>query len=372
MFKAYKYRLYPNEKQKEQIIQHVGSCRFIYNWALDKKIKMYNTEGKHLSRFELQKELVHKLKKENEWLNDINAQSLLGALINLESAFTGFFRKKGGFPKFKSKKNTIQSFHIPQNCKVDFQNNTVKLPKIKQPVKARLHRKFNGKTKTATISMTRTGKIYISILVDDEKEQPEKQSFDSDSTTGIDVGLTHFATLSNGEKIDNPRLLKNSITRLKVLQKRMSKKKKGSNNRNKARLKVAKQHEKIANQRKDFLHKLSHRLISENQAIAIETLNVTGLMKNHHLAQAISDVSWGEFFRMLEYKAEWHGKTLLRIGQFKPSSKICNVCGHHNHGLTLANRKWHCPGCDTLHDRDINAALNIKNFALQKQNLIMT
>jgi putative transposase len=208
----------------------------------------------------------------------------LSSLINFESAFTKFFREKTGFPNFKSRKNIVQSFSVPQHYEVDFVNNSIKLPKIKHPIKARLHRKFEGKLKTATISVTSTGKFHISILVDDGKKLPNTQTFDDETTLGIDVGITHFATLSDGKKIENPKYLKNSIDRMTVLQKRLSKKQKGSANRNKARLKVAKLHERIRNQRTDFLHKTTSKLISENQAIAVETLNVNGMLKNHHLA----------------------------------------------------------------------------------------
>ncbi|SES77098.1 putative transposase [Methanococcoides vulcani] len=371
MLKAYKYRLYPTEPQKEILLKHIGACRFTYNWALEQKIKAYETDKKHLSRFELQSRLVHELKPGNTWLKEVNSQALLNTLINLESAFTRFFREKKVFPKFKSKKNPMQSFHIPQHYVVDFENNAIKLPKIKQPIMAKLHRKFDGKMKTATVSFTKTGKFYISILVEDGKELPKAQAFDDETTLGIDVGITHFATLSNGKKIENPKHLKNSIKRLGVLQKRLSKKQKGSANRDKARQKVAKIHEKIRNQRNDFLHKTSSKLISENQAIAVESLNVSSMLKNHRLAQAIGDVSWYEFSQLLEYKAQWYEKTLLKIGQFEPSSKICNVCGYHNGEMTLADRKWECPDCSTKHDRDINAAINIKKFALQNQNLLI-
>jgi len=370
MLKAYKYRLYPNKEQQELFMKHIGACRFIYNWALENKIRAYETEKKHLSRFNLQEMLVHDLKVTNEWLKEVNSQSLLNSLINLESAFTRFFREKKGFPNFKSRKNPLQSFQIPQHYTVDFETNTIKLPKIKQPIKTKLHRKFEGKLKTATVSRNSTGKFYISILVDDDKEIPEKQQFNDNSTLGIDVGLTHFAILSNSEKIDNPKYLKNGMDRMKVLQKRMSKKQKGSKNRGRARLAVSKLHEKISNQRNDFLHKTTSKIISENQAVAVESLNISGMLKNHCLAQSIVDVSWSMFFNQLEYKADWYGKTLLKIGQFEPSTKICNICGFHNKELTLKDRDWRCPECNTEHDRDINAAINIKKFALQNQNLI--
>lgn len=368
MLKAYKYRLYPNKEQEEKFLQHIGAGRFIYNWALENKIKSYETEGKSVSRFTLNK-MITELKVEHEWLKNINSQSLQGATLNLDNAFTKFFREKTGFPKFKSKKNPVQSFSVPQFYKVDFDNDKIKLPKIGW-VKTKLHRRFEGKGKTATVSKTSTGKYYISILVDNEKEIPEKQSFDGNTTIGVDVGIKDFAIISNGEKINNPKNLKNSMKRLKVLHKRLSRKQKGSKSRQKAKLSLSKLHEKVSNQRNDFQHKLSSKLISENQAIALETLNVEGMMKNHSLAQHIADASWSSFMEKLEYKAEWYGKTILRIGQFAPSTKICNACGYYNKDITLADRKWGCPECKIEHDRDINAAINIKKFALDRQNLI--
>lgn len=369
MLKAYKYRLYPTDEQKNMFIQHFGAVRFTYNWALEQKIKSYEKDKTNLSRFDLQYMVVHNLKKENKWLKEVNSQSLLNSLINLESAFTKFFREKKGFPKFKSRKNRMQSFSVPQHYTVDFDNNTIKLPKIGL-VKAKLHRKFEGMLKTATVSINPSGQYFISILVDDGKEIPVKQVFTEDTTIGVDVGLKHFATLSDGTKINNPKHLYNSSKRLTVLQRRLSRKQKGSSNRNKMRIVVAKQHLKIANQRNDFLHKVSHKLISENQAVAVETLNVEGMLKNHCLAKSISDASWSEFFRQLEYKAEWYGKTVLKIGQFEPSTKICSSCGYYNHEMTLSVREWKCKDCGMIHDRDINAAINIKNFALQSQNLL--
>ena len=368
MLKAYKYKLEPTTEQKVLIEKHIGSCRYIYNWALSLKVKSYEETGKSLSQFDINKRITS-LKVENKWLGEVNSQSLQGMTRNLESAFTRFFREKKGFPNYKSKKNPVQSFPVPQHYSVDFENNTVKLPKI-GVVKAELHRKFEGELKTATISKSCTGKYYISILVDNRKELPAKQPFTEVTTIGVDVGIKDFAVLSTGEKIENPKYLKSSLKRLKVLQKRVSRKQKGSKNREKAKQRLAVLHDKITNQRNDFQNKLSFRLVSENQAIALETLNVKGMIKNHHLAQAISDSAWSSFVIKLEYKAEWFGKTILRIGQFEPSSKVCNVCGYHKSDLTLKDREWTCPDCKTKHDRDINAAINIKKFALINQNLI--
>ncbi len=367
--KAYKYRLIPNKEQREMINKHIGGCRFVYNWALETKIKYYQEANQKLSAYDLNYMLTE-LKNENEWLKDVYSQSLQQANKNMESAFTKFFREKAGFPKFKSKKNPVQSFQIPQHYKVNFDKNIIKLPKIGE-IKAVLHRTFEGKLKTATVSRKSTDKYFISILVDDGKEVSEKPKFTEQSTIGVDVGIKDFAVLSNGEKIDNPKYLKKSLKRLKVVQKQVSKKVKGSNNRKKAIKRLAKIHEKVTNQRTDFQHKVSSRLISENQAIAFETLKVENMVKNHCLAQAISDASWSSFITKMEYKAEWYGKTILRIGQFEPSTKLCNVCGYHNKDITLEIREWVCPECKTKHDRDINAAINIKKFALQDQNLIV-
>jgi putative transposase len=368
MIKAFKFRLYPTTTQATQLNQHIGSCRFVYNWALDQKIKTYEQTGKSISRFDLNK-LIPVLKTSNEWLGEVNSQSLQGMTKQVESAFTRFFREKIGFPKFKSKKNPIQSFPIPQHYFVNFENNTVKLPKIGE-IKAVLHRTFDGELRTATVSRSCKGKYYISILVEDGKELPTKQPFSESTTIGIDVGIKDFAVISTGVKVENPKYLKNSLQQLKVLQKRVSRKLKGSKNRYKAKLRLAVLHEKITNQRNDFQNKLSFKLLSENQAISLETLNVKGMVKNRCLAQAISDSAWSSFITKLEYKSEWFGKTVLRIGRFEPSSKLCSVCGYYNKELQLKDREWLCPDCKTKHDRDINAAINIKKFSLIDQNLI--
>ena len=346
MLKAYKYRIYPDKDQIEFITVHFGACRFVYNWALEQKIRTYEQTKKSISRFDLQRILVHEVKPSNEWLKKANSQALLASLVNVESAFTKFFREKTGFPKFKSKKNPVQSYQMPQHYTVDFEKNVIKLPKIGE-VKAILHRKFEGEMKTATISKSSTGKYFISILVDDGKEFANKQVFEESTTIGIDIGIKDFAILSNGEKVENPKHLKNSLKRMKCLQKRVSRKEKGSKNRDKARLQLSKIHEKIGNQRNNFQHQISSKLISENQAIALETLNIKGMVKNHCLAQSISDAGWSSFVTKLEDKAEWFGKTILKIGRFEPSSKICNVCGYYNLSLTLKDREWECPDCKT-------------------------
>jgi putative transposase len=368
MLHAYKYRMYPTQTQIPLLMSHIHACRFVYNHSLEQKIRAYERHGKRVSCFDLNNQLPA-LKAEYPWLADVNSQSLQYANRNLDNAFTRFFREKKGFPKFKSKKNPVQSFQVPQHYRVEFESNRVKLPKIGD-VKTMLHRVFAGKMKYATVSVTSTGKWFISILVDDEQPDPNPVSFSSATTIGIDVGLTAFATFSTGEKVANPQYLKNSLQRLNVLQRRVSRKVKGSKNRHKAIRKLATCHEKVANQRNDFLHKLSYRVVSENQALAVESLNVTGMQKNHNLARSISDVSWSTFFTMLNYKCRKYGKTLLTIGRFDPSSKICNCCGYRNRDLKLSDREWICSDCGAVHDRDINAAINIKKFAVQEQNLV--
>jgi len=368
MLKAYKYRLYPTKKQQKLLEKHFGCCRYIYNWALELKTKSYTNDKKKLSFFDLGN-LLPQLKKENTWLKEINSQSLQQSIKHVESAFTRFFREKKGFPKFKSKHRSRSSFSIPQNVKVDFEKSYVVVPKVGK-VNTIFSREFEGKVKTCVVSKTRTNKYYISILVETKDTIPKKSKIKEKTSLGIDLGIKHFLITSNGDKIDNPKFLAKDLKKLKVLQRRASKKVKGSNSRRKANLKVARTHEKITNKRTDFLHKLSTRLIRENQTICLEDLAVSNMIKNHKLARSISDVSWSNFVSMLQYKSEWYGTNIVFIGRFDPSSKLCSSCGTINKNLVLSDRDWICEKCKTTHDRDINAAINIKSFALQKQNLI--
>lgn len=372
IYKAYKYILYPNKEQQELIAKHIGSARWIYNYALDKKVKSYQETGKGLSRFDIQKDLPLLKKEENtSWLKEVNSQSLQASLEHLDKAFTKFFKDKKGFPKFKSKKDNHQSFSIPQNTIVDFENNCINIPKFKTKIKCTFHRKFDGIVKTSTISKTPTGKYYISILVELNEDLPKKKPISEKQAIGIDLGIKTFATLSNGIEIENPKHLKKSIEKLKSLQRKVSKKVKGSNNRKKSVIKLAKLHEKVANQRLDFLHKTTHYLVTNYDTLCLETLKSSNMMKNHKLAQALTDVAIGKFNEILDYKAEWFGCNILRIGQFEPSSKMCS-CGVINKELKLSDRVWKCESCGTTHNRDLLAANNIKRFAFVKNNTVGT
>lgn len=374
IYRAYKYRLYPNKQQEILLSKHFGCVRYIYNWALALKIETYKTKQKIENFYTLGTKLP-KLKQENEWLKEINAQSLQSALKNVDNAFNNFFKKKSDFPKFKSKKKNKNSFHVPQSGKIDFVNNLLSIPKIRN-IKIIIDRPFNEKIKTITISKTSSEKYYASIHIEEQNEISTKPPIKENTTIGIDVGLKTYATISTGEKIDNPRWLRKSQKKLKYQQYILSKmdninKKKEGKNRDKQKKKLARAFEKVRNQRDDFLHKLTHKLTHDNQVdtIVVEDLSISNMMKNHSLAGSIGDVSWGRFFQFLTYKCEWYGKNLITIGRFDPSSKLCS-CGVINSSLKLSDREWTCGSCGVTHDRDVLAANNIKHFGLLRQNKI--
>ena len=349
--------------------KHFDSTRYIYNVVLERKINAYRNEGISIGENEMCKQ-IGILRTEIEWLKDVYPNTLKFAIKSAYSAFTYCGRNISEFPQFKTKKDLKRTFSF-EAFTINFEKGVIKVsPLVGGEIKTVFSRIFEDtrgyrSRKRITISRTTTGKYFASLLIDDGKELPTSEPYDQDTTMGIDVGLKHFITLSNGEKVENPRFLKNSLTRLKVLQRRNCKKQIGSKNRKKSRRQVAKLHEKIANQRSDFQHKLSAQLISENQALAVENLNVEGLKQNHKFSQAVSDAAWFTFTYMLRYKAKWYGKTVIAIGRFEPSTKTCSNCGYYYKDITLGIRKWQCPECGAMHDRDINAAINIKNFALK-------
>ena len=371
MLRAYKYRLYPNATQRELMGKHFGCVRYLYNWGLAKKTEAYQTTGKSLSRFDLDKQLTAlKQQEETQWLKQVNSQSLQAALRHLESAYIRYFREKKGFSNFKSKHRSNASFECPANVKVALATGTIELPKL-GAVRAEFSRVFDGTVKTVTVSMSATDKYFASVLVETGLSHPPLQSVSSDTAVGIDAGLKDFATLSTGEKIANPRFLKKGLKRLRRFSRQHSKKQKGRNNRGKSRLRLARQHEKVRCQREDFLHQTSTRIVRENQTqtVCVENLNVQGMQKNRKLSRAIADVSWSAFLNMVKYKCQWAGKSYVEIGRFDPSSRLC-TCGVINRELTLRDRVWTCGSCGTTHDRDVLAANNIVRFALTKQNLI--
>ena len=369
MLNAYKYRLHPTREQSGFFNKSFGCVRFIYNWGLQKRIEAYMKDKGRISYVQLCAMLTE-LKKDEQysWLREVSNECLQQSLRNLDAAFTRFFREKKGFPRFKSKSRSRQSYKAILSVHVDQERRRIKLPKIGW-VKYGNNRKFEGNVRSVTVSVTPSGKYHVSVLVDDGKEIPEKLPVTFDTTIGIDMGIKDFAVCSNGDTYENPRHLIKAEQRLRTLQRRLSRKKKGSNRRNRARMILAIQHEKVANRRQDYLHKISTKIVRENQAIVVEDLNTKGMMRNHRLSKAIGACGWSTFFKMLEYKCERQGKTFIRIGRFDPSSKMCS-CGHVYRGLKLSEREWVCPNCGSVNDRDLLAACNIKRFGLQEQNLL--
>ena len=375
VIKGYKYRIYPNEKQKVQITKTFGCCRFIYNHFLAMRIELYKTKQKSMSKTECNNYCNQKLKKEYPWLKEVDKFALTNSIYNLDFAYQNFFReiKKGnanqGFPKFKSKKNNHKSYrtNFTNNIEVDFENNQIKLPKLKW-IKCKFHRKFTGKILSATISQVPSGKYFVSLNIECKHEELPKNN----NVIGLDLGISDLLITSEGEVFENNKLTYKYEKKLAKLQRQLAKKQKGSKNFNKQRVKIAKLYEKITNIRKDNLHKISSQIVKENQFIFSEDLNIKGMVKNHNLAKSIHDVSWYELTRQLQYKSEWNGRIYHKVDRYYASSQLCNVCDYKNEEVkNLSIREWTCPKCGTYHDRDINASINILNQGLRDLKLVV-
>ncbi len=358
MEKAFKYRIYPNKKQRELISKTFGCARYVYNYYLAKRKEVYEQNKENLSYYKCHADLT-KLKQELEWLREPDKWALTNTLRDLDSAYTNFFkRKEVGYPKFKSKKIHKFSYRTTfVNNNIEYLNRKIKLPKLGW-VKTKDKMIPQGRILNATISQEPSGKYYASLCCTDI-EMPKLSN--TGNSIGIDVGIKHFVTTSDGLKIENPKFLEKSLKKLAKLQRSLSRKTRGGSNRNKARIKVARLQEHIANQRKDFLHKLTTELIRFNDTICLETLNIQDMQsENHRLARCIADASWYDFTRQLCYKADWYGRNVVKIDQYFPSSQICSCCGEQ-FPITknLGIREWVCPCCGSVLDRDVNAATNI-------------
>lgn len=358
MLKAYKYRIYPNKEQSIQIAKTFGCCRFVYNQTLSYRKDKYEQEKKSVSKTDCNNYCNRELKKTYEWLKEVDKFALTNAIYNMDSAYQKFFKEHAGYPKFKSKHDNHKSYttnFTNGNIMADFENGKIKLPKLGN-IETKLHRSFEGQIKSATVSQVPSGKYYVSILVETEHIKMP----DGAGKTGLDLGIKDLCITSDGRKYENPKTIRKYEKKLARLQRQLAHKETRSKNYYKTKKQIALCHEKITNTRKDYLHKISCEIVSENQVIVSENLQIKNMVKNHHLARSINDVSWYELTRQLEYKSKWNDREYVKIDTFYASSQLCSVCGYQNTDTKdLSVREWACPVCGAKHDRDINAAKNI-------------
>ena len=372
MLRAYKYRIYPTEEQKVMLAKTFGCCRVVYNWALEQREKAYKENGVNVSEFDMNKRWRSELRDEQApWIGEVSSKAIEFTISDLYVGYKNFFEGRAGRPNFRSKHHR-QHFHDRgAGVKADINRGTINLPKIKD-IPCVYHRRFTGRIKQVGVELLPSGRYYVSILTDNGLALPKKAPIDPERTIGIDTGLKHFAILSDGQTYEPTHEAKKEKRKLKLLSRRLAKKEKGSRHFRTLKRRIARLHERVANRRHDHIHKITHYLACENQAttICVENLNVEGLKRNKHLAYSLDDASIGEFYRQLEYKCAWVGKNFIKIDRFAPSSKRCSNCGYIYKRLTLREREWTCPECSTHHDRDLNAAINIKHFGLSEQKTL--
>lgn len=363
MYKSYKYRLYPTDQQKVLLNKHIGACRFVYNLALEVKSYAYATQRRNVSGFDLIKQLLE-LKRECPWLKEVCSQALQQSIINLDNAFQQFFKGKSAYPCFKNKSKG-KSFRNPHGKMVEIEKGKIRYPRFQEGIKIVVDRPIIGVIKSTTISKSPANKYYVSILCEVEDRKLDRKPIQEETAVGIDLGLIDFITTSDGKRVSNPRHLKKSLSKLKYLNRQLSRKKLNSNNRKKSKRRLSLHHDKITNQRKDFIHKLSSNLVKNHDTLCFESLRIENMVKNRSLAQSIQSAGWRMFVDICMYKAEWNGKSVLQISKFQASTKLCSTCGGSVNSLKMSDRAWTCENCHSEHDRDVNAAINIKNISLK-------
>ena len=365
MIKAIKVRIYPNKEQQDYISNLIGCSRFVYNNLLAYKIEEFNTNKHNVTFGELGKKLTN-LKTTHAFLNNVHSKVLQQSIITLLDAYKRFFKNGNGFPNFKSKKDSKQSCRFPVDAIGSINGNRLTLIRKLSNIHYKCSRrdeiylnKYSNNIKSATLSKTKSGKYFLSILID--LPIVDKELEKTDKIVGIDLGIKDFIVASDGTKFENLKTIRNNQRKISKLQKKLSKKQNGSKNKEKTRIKLAKYHEKLKNIKTNYLHEVSNKLINENQVICMEDLNVSGMMKNHNLARSIQELSLYNFKTILKYKATWYGRDIVEVDRYFPSTKLCSCCGYKNNSLTLNDREWECPECKVVHDRDFNSSINIEN-----------